>query len=170
MAKINERFLWALELMDLNSSDVILEIGCGTGVLAELMAEKLTKGKLIAIDQSEAMISKAKKKCERFRNIEFLNTEFLKINYPPESFDKIVSFNVNFFWKNPGEELKLISRLLKPKGRLYIFYQAPYDIDLKISDPVVEILKSNSFGIRDRILKKLKPVSAICIVASLAGN
>ena len=61
LKKIPERFLWAVEMMNLKPSQRILEIGCGTGQMAALIASKLKSGKIIAIDRSAAMIKKAEK-------------------------------------------------------------------------------------------------------------
>ena len=134
--KLNERFAWAASVLNGKPTDHFLEIGCGSGILAEQIAIQLTSGTITAIDKSKAMIKMAYK-----RNIRFIETgraifiigDFAKSQLG-QSFDKIFGFNVNVFWKNPSRELELIKRYLKPKGHLYIFYQAPYDIDMKATN------------------------------------
>jgi trans-aconitate methyltransferase len=53
MAKqpIPPRIKWAVDLMDPQPSDSVLEIGCGPGPGAELICERLETGKLFAIDR-----------------------------------------------------------------------------------------------------------------------
>ncbi len=70
-----------------------------------------------------------------------------------------------YFGKTQQENLNLIKSYLKPGGYLYIFYQAPYEIDIKAALPVIEKLQSNSFQIVDTIFKKMRPASAFCIMA-----
>ncbi len=52
-----ERFNWALEHMYINPNNSILEIGCGAGILAELILEQLTAGFFTAIDRSAPFVS-----------------------------------------------------------------------------------------------------------------
>jgi ubiquinone/menaquinone biosynthesis C-methylase UbiE len=62
---VNERFLWAAELIAIQPDDSILEIGCGAGILTELLAHCIEEGKIVAIDQSEKMITIAEKRNKR---------------------------------------------------------------------------------------------------------
>ena len=52
MQQVPPRMIWAVELMDPQPGDNILEIGCGPGYGAELVCARLTTGKLFAIDRS----------------------------------------------------------------------------------------------------------------------
>lgn len=60
-AKMNvpERLRWAVEVLDVDPNDQIMEIGCGHGVAAALICEQLTTGRLVAIDRSDKMITVA---------------------------------------------------------------------------------------------------------------
>ena len=48
MTKIPSRFIWAAGLLDIKPANKILEIGCGAGLLAEQIANKLRTGSLTA--------------------------------------------------------------------------------------------------------------------------
>lgn len=166
--KLNERFNWAVSVLNIKPTDNILEIGCGTGILAEQVANKLTGGTITAIDKSMPMIKIASRRNHQFIQIgkaNFIVSEFEKAELYNNSFDKILGFNVNLFWKDPKKEFELIKSYLKHKGHLYIFYQAPYQIDIKAAQPLIEKLQNNSFRIVERIFKKMIPASAFCIVA-----
>ena len=169
MSVIHERFKWAVELLDVKPSQNILEIGCGAGLLAEEIASKLTTGKFIAIDKSLPMLEKAKKRNREFieKGIsEFINADFLKSQLPIKFFDTITAFNLNLFWKSPVRELELIKRAIKLKGKLYVFYQAPFEIKITDAKPIQQKLLDNTFEIVDVQLIKLKPTSAFCIIAT----
>jgi ubiquinone/menaquinone biosynthesis C-methylase UbiE len=169
MPVTHERFKWAVELLKVKPTQNILEIGCGAGLLAEEIASKLTTGKVIGIDKSLSMLGKAKKRNKEFieKGIsEFINADFLNSQLPTKFFDTVTAFNVNVFSKNPVRELELIKRSIKPKGNLYVFYQAPFEIKLTDAKPIQQKLLENSFEIVDMQLKKLKPTSAFCIIAA----
>ena len=58
---IPPRIRWAVELMDVQPNDQVVEIGCGPGAGAELICSKLESGKLFAIDRSELVPNIVKK-------------------------------------------------------------------------------------------------------------
>ncbi len=60
--KAANRFEWAASLIQPEPDDQILEIGCGAGLLAELIAALLSAGMLMAIDSSASMIRKSEKR------------------------------------------------------------------------------------------------------------
>ena len=48
--KIPERITWAIQMLEVDPADRLLEIGCGTGVSVSLICEKLVRGKITAIN------------------------------------------------------------------------------------------------------------------------
>jgi 2-polyprenyl-3-methyl-5-hydroxy-6-metoxy-1,4-benzoquinol methylase len=107
-------------------SDVrVLEIGCGTGTLALMMAEK--GAQVTAIDASPAMLTEARGKAAEAGVLESINFQHLNVtelgqHFEPASFDVIVSTLV--FSELPTEVSQYVllacSQLLKPGGRLLI--------------------------------------------------
>ena len=112
---VPKRFIWAVDVLGVKPSDHVLEIGCGVGLMAEIIGSKLVDGKLVAIDKSSFMIDKAKRR--------------------------------------------------KPGGKLFIFYQDPYEITIQAAELITEKLTAHGFSVIDTILKELSPTSAICVVA-----
>lgn len=173
MATIPDRFLWAAELMNIRPEDNVLEIGCGAGLLAEAIAGRIETGSFMAVDRSVAMIEKAKKRNQKHldRQISnFVATDFSESRLPSSHFDSIVAFNVIFFWKDPSKELRMIQQALKPGGKLYVYYQAPFEITISAADPVRQNLVQNAFDIIDVKLKKLVPTSSFCIISKPKGH
>jgi 2-polyprenyl-3-methyl-5-hydroxy-6-metoxy-1,4-benzoquinol methylase len=165
---ISERFTWAAELMAIKSDDRVLEIGCGAGLLAECIAEQLTTGRVLGIDQSSAMIASAVKRNRKHieRGVsDFECKRFADCKLPDNSFDTVAAFNVNLFTKDSPHEMMLISQMIKHNGRLYVFYQAPVQITITAAKPMQKLLVKNGFETIDVKFKKLKPTSAVCVVA-----
>lgn len=165
---MNERFIWASTVLDIRSQDRVLEIGCGAGLLVEQIANELDSGCITALDRSAPMIRLALKRNAASVSggkAKFVSLDFSDSTFKKSEFDKIIAFNVNFFWKAPERELEIIRKILKPTGQLFIFYQAPTWINIEAAEPIKENLKKNSFEILDTIFKKMAPTPAFCIKA-----
>src|SRR3546814_4754423 len=63
---IPARIRWAVEVLDVQPADQVLEIGCGQGQAAELICSRLKTGKLLAIDRSESGVDRTKRRCAEF--------------------------------------------------------------------------------------------------------
>ncbi len=167
---IQERFSWTTSVLDLQAASQVLEIGCGAGILVTQIAGKLSTGTTTAIDRSGAMIKLAAKRNQAFittGKVTLMVSDFLQTQLPKAAFDKIIAFNVNFFWKGPAKELLLIKDYLKPGGQLFIFYQAPYSKDTKKAQLIKEQLQQHAFQVKN--ILEYNPSgsgSAFCIVTT----
>jgi ubiquinone/menaquinone biosynthesis C-methylase UbiE len=59
---MSERLRSIVEQLSIRPSERVLEIGCGHGVAATLVCQRLESGHLTAIDRSEKMIEAAKRR------------------------------------------------------------------------------------------------------------
>src|SRR5438093_317125 len=97
MASKPERFVWAVDTLALDPADRVLEVGCGHGVAVSLVCERLTSGRITAIDRSKKMIEMAAR-----RNREHVAggravlkaAALEKADFGDERFDKVFAFNV----------------------------------------------------------------------------
>jgi len=113
-----------LDLLEIKPGHRILDIGCGTGLVAELISKKLDAdagGMAVGIDAASKMIAAARKKRQsKSCNFEIMAGENLL--FEDKSFDSIVS---SFFFHHIDLDLKTKTleesfRVLKPGGRLVI--------------------------------------------------
>lgn len=114
----------ALDLLELNGNEKILDIGCGTGTLTIDAARKLTgAGSLVVgLDAAPKMIEVARKKSAGLDHIRFDTGIGEALPYPDEYFDRAVS---TFFFHHINFELKQktlreLHRVLKPQGAAVI--------------------------------------------------
>jgi 16S rRNA (adenine1518-N6/adenine1519-N6)-dimethyltransferase len=81
--RLGQHFLIDLNLMrllvdaaNIGSSDIVLEVGCGTGSLTEALAWRA--GVVIAVEIDTALAEIAKRELKDFGNVEIINTDILK--------------------------------------------------------------------------------------------
>jgi ubiquinone/menaquinone biosynthesis C-methylase UbiE len=104
----------------------ILDFGCGVGTTTKILKEFFSKTEVAGVDISKDSIEKAK---ELSLDIIFESYEGNKLNFEDNTFDFI--FIANVFHHVPfnqhEEILKELVRVLKPKGRLYLFEHNPFN-------------------------------------------
>ena len=127
-APVPPRLSWAFARLAVDPAEHLLEVGCGHGVLAGLIAARLTTGTLTAIDRSDTMIAAAKKRNTAHVAADRLSFEVIALadaDFRGRRFERIVAVNVNLFWIEPRRELEVVRKLLKPDAGLELFYEPP---------------------------------------------
>ncbi len=98
--------------------DVVLECACGTGLLSTVIAKKCKQ--LTATDFAPKMLKHAEKNCAEYKNVQFRQADILSLDYPDNSFDKVVAGNVIHLLDEPMKALNELDRVCKPGGMLII--------------------------------------------------
>ena len=129
MSQVPERLRWAVETLAVQPGDRILEIGCGSGVAAAMVCERLVDGQIRAIDRSATQIERARRRNAMHLasgRLSLETVELADLDVGDASFDKVFAININLFWLGPATaELAVVRRALAPGGRLFLFYEAP---------------------------------------------
>jgi trans-aconitate methyltransferase len=126
---IPPRIRWAVDLMDVQPADQVLEIGCGPGAGAELICERLQTGKLFAIDRSESGVDRTKRRNARHvesGRLTVRQIDLATLRVPVKRLTKVFAFNVNLFWvrKCTDEVALLHERVVPGGGAVFLFYEA----------------------------------------------
>ena len=146
---VPERVRWAVDVLDPRPTDEILEVGGGPGVSAGLICERLTTGRLLAVDRSAVAAERtAQRNAEQVAagrlTVEQCDLDALDV--PADSFDKALTLNVNLFWvKDPEQELAVLRRALRPGGVLHILYGTGPTGGARVTEAVSTALHSNGF-------------------------
>ena len=99
-----------------NQKIAILEVGCGTGYLTQLLCKKFPKAAITAVDLSSGMIELAKKKIREDR-VSFICGDIEELSIE-KHYDLIIS-NATFQWFNSlHTTIKKLYKQLKPTGSL----------------------------------------------------
>jgi tRNA (cmo5U34)-methyltransferase len=83
----------------------ILELGCGTGNLSELIVKTYPKSEKVLVDISEEVLSRCKNRLEDNNRIEYCQADINELDFPADSFDLIVSSITIHHLKHQEKEL-----------------------------------------------------------------
>lgn len=116
----------ALRLADVQEGQYVLDVACGTGRGTVGLAQAVgTRGKVDALDLSEAMLNQARAKIEKFGlsdRVHFKQGNARELPYADETFDLV--YNGYMFDLIPlavfSPILKEMARVLKPGGKLVL--------------------------------------------------
>lgn len=112
------QFEWGmsvLERLELRGDEVALDAGCGSGRVSAELAKRLPRGRLIAVDGSEAMIAKARERLGDRATYLVVDLSELEVAEPVD----LIFSTATFHWIADHE--RLFARLhaaLAPGGRL----------------------------------------------------
>lgn len=112
------QFAWGVEVVDrlgLDGGETALDAGCGSGRVSAELLEKLTEGRLIAVDGSAAMIVKARERLGEGVTYLVADLSELEIEQPVD----LIFSTATFHWIVDHD--RLFARLyaaLRPGGRL----------------------------------------------------
>jgi trans-aconitate 2-methyltransferase len=113
---------WGLEVMaelPLHGDELVIDAGCGTGRLTAHLLERLPKGKVVALDVSDAMLEKARSELARFGDrVEVQHGDLGDLKLKLEA--DVVFSAATFHWIFDHAALfKGLAGLLKPGGKLH---------------------------------------------------
>jgi|LGVE01.1.fsa_nt_gb ubiquinone/menaquinone biosynthesis C-methylase UbiE len=114
-------FRLTLEKLALKPDDILLEIGCGGGVLLNMALESVTQAK--AIDHSPDMVRIARgrnKEALSEGRVEIVLGDAESLPWDHDLFTCAAAAEMFFFIEDPMIVLKEFYRVLKPGGRLVI--------------------------------------------------
>ncbi|MCH2080973.1 MAG: class I SAM-dependent methyltransferase [Saprospiraceae bacterium] len=117
LGKLTQKLV-ELSLKHISEDSIILDFGCGNGVLANAFAPKVKK--VIGIDISKKMIEAAVhlSKGKKRKNTVFYTMDLLNSHFREESIDVVLAFNVLHYIQDMDAYLKKMNQLLKKNGLL----------------------------------------------------
>jgi cyclopropane-fatty-acyl-phospholipid synthase len=114
------RFAHSLELLAPERGDKVLDVGCGSGVFANLVAER-GGVEVIGVDANEAAVAFCEKRYSN-PNLRFTRSALDVMVLGEQRFDRISFLEVieHIYGHQAEETLGLFHRLLRPGGRLVV--------------------------------------------------
>lgn len=144
-----------LKSFDIRETDILADLGAGTGFYSILAAQIVSKGKVYAVELSrdflETIVNKIKE--AKLGNIECLWGDVEKLGGTKIGsgiVDKVIASNVFFQLEKKEEFIKEVKRILKDKGQvLFIDWDSssplPHKGGIISKDKVQEMFKKEGF-------------------------
>jgi trans-aconitate methyltransferase len=137
-------FVWKrgadlLDLLDPQSGERILDLGCGTGHLTAKIAER--GADVVGLDASASMIAQARQNYPRLR---FQLADARNFTFD-EPFDAVFS-NAALHWiKEAGDVVGSVARCLKPGGRFVLEMGGKHNVE-RIATTLIAVLREAGFA------------------------
>jgi ubiquinone/menaquinone biosynthesis C-methylase UbiE/DNA-binding transcriptional ArsR family regulator len=96
----------------------VVDIACGDGVLAELIAERARS--VTGVDISATVVAAARKRLSRLANVDFREADMHQLPLPSAAFDHVFLMHALSYTREPQTVLREAARLLRPGGRLVV--------------------------------------------------
>jgi arsenite methyltransferase len=106
----------AIARMNVPREAEVLDVGCGSGWAARLMAEKASAGHVIGIDVSDEMIRVAREQSARFTNLKFQVASTQRLPFPDNTFTHAFSMESLYYYADIGRAVSEIELVLQPGG------------------------------------------------------
>ncbi len=136
--------------MSIQPSDVIADIGAGSGYHVFKLAPLAVKGKVYAVDIQKEMLQalQSNRKFKKYNNVNTVLGNEKSVNLPKNSIDKVLMVDVYHEFNFPYEMISSIKEALKPNGKIFL-------IEYRGEDPTVPIKKLHKMTEKQAV-KELK--------------
>jgi ubiquinone/menaquinone biosynthesis C-methylase UbiE len=119
-----EKILEELRLVPLHAGMEVLDVGCGTGAVTRILAERVAPGRVVGLDLSEDRLSVAREiaKEQGVSNVEYRQADVRDLDPQDKRFDLVYSRCL--FQYLPGQAgldtLGAMKRMARPGGRVTV--------------------------------------------------
>ncbi|MEM9722343.1 MAG: methyltransferase domain-containing protein [Bacteroidota bacterium] len=135
-----------VENLELGPTDVVADIGAGTGYFSFRMAKLVPEGKVLAVDIQQEMLDiiQVRKQEEGVENIELILGEETSPKLPRNTVDLVLYVDVYHELSYPREMMENIYQALKPGGRVIL-------VEYRLEDPQVPIKRLHKMSLEQGI-------------------
>jgi ubiquinone/menaquinone biosynthesis C-methylase UbiE len=147
-----ERTDLLIQALALQPTDVVADMGAGTGYFTFRMSPRVPKGKVLAVDIQPEMIAylEENKAKHGAKNVETVLCTEQNPNLPPNTVDVVLLVDAYHEFSYPREVMGHIVKALKPNGRVAL-------VEYRAEDPEVQIKPLHKMTV-EQAVKEMKAV------------
>lgn len=157
-----DKILAILKYANLQQGNVVLDVGCGTGILIPEIIKMIGEnGKIVALDYAENMIIEAQKKfpTEYYPNVTFLHTDYVHLHYH-DYFDRIIFYSCFPHFDDHEKVLTLSKKYLHKTGGIVIAHS-------QSRDEINHLHARKESAVSSDYLPSVDELHALCTAVSL---
>jgi arsenite methyltransferase len=118
---ITRQRMRTLGVLQLEAGESVLDVGCGSGLLADDMAALVgADGRVIGVDTSKDMLRLAEQRCADLPQVHLKQAQAETLPEEDQSFDAVVCVQVLLYLPDVPTALSEMHRVLRPGGRIVI--------------------------------------------------
>ncbi len=116
-----------LQALDGHGAGALLDVGTGTGRMAELLASRAER--VTALDKSPEMLRIARARLQSLPadKVSLVQGDFMALPFADSMFDTVLFHQVLHYAQDPGAVLAEAARVLRPAGRIAVVDLAAHD-------------------------------------------
>jgi ubiquinone/menaquinone biosynthesis C-methylase UbiE len=171
---------WTIGLVGIQPTDHVLEIGFGPGYGIQEVMRLAAQGRVAGMDISGTMLEQASRRnaaAIAAGKVELRLGDAAELPYPDSSFHIVFATNVVYFWSDPLATLRETWRVLKPDGRVALYFIAKEELlkyklvtqtglyRLYTGEDLVELLKRTGFQNARFVTKSERFRTGVCAIA-----
>ena len=140
-----------IEIIDLKKGDIVIDVGSGSGDIANALMKTNLPSKIILLDLNKKMLDQGKSRFKNETNVDFVIGNAEKLDFQNNYFDK---YTISFCLRNITDYIKSIKeayRVLKPGGKYCC---------LEFSSPNSSLVSNSYKKYKSRILPLLGEIIA----------
>ncbi len=139
---LQERPLAAIAALDLHPTDIVADIGAGTGYFARRIAPLVPQGRVLAVDIQPEMLAllQTKLKAQGIENVEPILGQLDSPNLLPSSIDLALMVDAYHEFAYPREVMTGVVAALKPGGRVVL-------AEYKAENPMIMIKRLHKMSV-----------------------
>jgi demethylmenaquinone methyltransferase/2-methoxy-6-polyprenyl-1,4-benzoquinol methylase len=112
-----------LDLAHIAYGNKVIEPGCGTGRLTEILSKSVgPHGSILSMDLSPGMIHDCTRKTWSFQNVKVVCSSVEDFSFEENGFDLVICHNVFPHFDDKPRAVRNLARALKPSGKFIVFH------------------------------------------------
>ena len=140
---------------------VVLEPGCGTGRLTEILANKVgPSGRVLAMDISSRMVAAAQARLMGHAHVDLRRGRLESFPLPVESVDLVLCHQVFPHFEDQEGALSLLVRSLKARGLLFICHFKPLSA-------INDVHRKAETAVAQDMIPEREEMEGLCAMAGL---